>query len=90
MALNTMVYLAFGPVLSFSPYFEAYRLQILEMLKMVPEAGLEPARVSPYAPQAYVSAISPPGHRLKEGLSKTRKRIITGDLLMSIRVRPSH
>ena len=28
---------------------------------MVPEAGLEPARVSPYAPQAYVSAISPPG-----------------------------
>jgi hypothetical protein len=29
--------------------------------KLVPEAGLEPARVSPYAPQAYVSAISPPG-----------------------------
>jgi hypothetical protein len=29
---------------------------------VVPEAGLEPARVSPYAPQAYVSAISPPGH----------------------------
>ncbi len=34
--------------------------------KMVPEAGLEPARVSPYAPQAYVSAISPPGHRQKD------------------------
>ena len=39
------------------------------MLKMVPEAGLEPARVSPYAPQAYVSAISPPG------LQSTRRLI---------------
>ncbi len=28
---------------------------------LVPEGGLEPPRVSPYAPQAYVSAISPPG-----------------------------
>ena len=31
-------------------------------LELVRGAGLEPARVSPYAPQAYVSAISPPAH----------------------------
>ncbi len=31
------------------------------MKKLVPEGGLEPPRVAPYAPQAYVSAISPPG-----------------------------
>ena len=37
--------------------------------KMVPEAGLEPARVSPYAPQAYVSAISPPGHVIQNSSS---------------------
>ena len=44
---------------------------------MVPEAGLEPARVTPYAPQAYVSAISPPGHLW--GANPKGRRIILLD-----------
>ncbi len=46
------------------------------LIKMVPEAGLEPARVSPYAPQAYVSAISPPGLASKEEKPHQRGRRI--------------
>jgi hypothetical protein len=40
---------------------ETLTISRLFTLKMVPEGGLEPPRVTPYAPQAYVSAISPPG-----------------------------
>ena len=55
-----MVCVGLQPSTTIFSLFEAFGFE-LDMLKMVPEAGLEPARDSPYAPQAYVSAISPPG-----------------------------
>ncbi len=43
------------------------------ILLMVLGGGLEPPRLAAYAPQTYVSAISPPEHRLKRDETSTTK-----------------
>ncbi len=47
---------------------------------LVPRTGLEPARLSTYAPETYASTIPPPGHCFRLEERKTRLELATPTL----------